>query len=1472
MPRTRAQAVPHDTVLSLYACHDAIFMVSCVLQLCRVLSLKLTSSVVEYLYRQSQLNLVTLSPYNTLSDTFSDTVYLPSPLPEWDDDDDYYLYEEQEVSRTPPAAYVPNPEIERVYEDIETMLANPIVTTPHSPLQTLMYLKEDVKYQLTEFGEQMLSIIQRTKVSSNNRRAPSIEIIRQNVHDQWSGLCTDADWLSLRSIEGEKMETVGVRLSSPGTRGQLVIAHAILKVCSTGVDANEIVHAINEKFGDERFTHLDDTIRRVASEEKEDERCRILHPAAINFVRSVSCMKFRMDSRGQNVYHWQNVEPFTDNFYFVMFAFIKACLEFNGSRNLYELFPFFSSRMIPLLSHIFKVESDPESHDSVFQEVGAPALVNRNQSQSHTLDVDPVDTNPTPSIPVTSSVTNQAPPIMSNVTYPVSSSRMEYTFPILLYDPLVRFNRLCATDGNSEIAERRVAEDFFGELLGAYCANPPRLPQWQSGNIETLVRIKEFVNKLSGVLALHSLRPDLDKDDALEVFNEFVFQKVIENQDNLIGDKKSRKLYFCVLKIGLLIRNTPLRESQRCIGEALIVAASALCFGKTPRQRSNQPSVESRESVSLRMKKYADANQPGKAIRLAKSQGTMPLSDTNVLEQMQSKHPVSAPVSDAILRETMSSFKRGEWDPEEFIISKDMVYETTKKVKKYISAGADGVMPYLLKLFEAEIYRNDRYMDAFTQVINDYAFGSRPWALWNIRLIALNKKHVEELQEGEHMPVRPIAVASALGGIADKIIASQDLKFQSERVKKYLFKHKQFGAGMRDATALVANLVDVNLKRSDRNVALVIDIANAFNSVRRDKLLHIVAAHAPWCFQAYHQMCKRPIPIWSNGERLPFDSCMGVLQGNATSPLLFALLIAEVLKDTKAVAPDSVNMYAYADDIYIVGEPSTVMSTFDVIKGKLEFYNLKVNAEKCELVGYGAGSIAFASRIFPRGEEQENIATHNLSLAFYQLLGTQIGDFNVSHACARFSNGVKQLLEYISPGTALFKYLASMSIDQMLIHHVRSVTLTEDAVDDMERTIKQNLLLEMIPGADELSIDEAPTLRYPLSLGGTGCLDFVFLHKIADLASTASVSSSIKRFNLIEWSDFTRLSPRYLAAARFNYDKDNKPYFMPDAHYQDEDCQHKLVEAVSLNSETKHEFASNLLWLAVNYGQHTQMESYDVEISMATNIVRQKSKLQNILTKRFFELFDYAIKHCRFHPESFISRDALMSQRSVAWSLDATVATWPQRSVANIHSMFDERYMFGYALAGIYQLLFPELREMYASGRCNFCGEKVLDRRSHHYSCSKNHGLVVKLHNNILEKTVDTVRKSGNAHIFNLDKPIPKRKFEEYSDIHRVQLGWTHERYESGESCPNRKERKRPDFAILEASGPKVVVDVMTTSPFTSKDRGHVRAAYFYKKLNKYKTLMTRRSRLWPLRTEEPFGIRCCGNRRRRHARNTISS
>ncbi|KAL0230840.1 hypothetical protein PCE1_003217 [Barthelona sp. PCE] len=382
------------------------------------------------------------------------------------------------------------------------------------------------------------------------------------------------------------------------------------------------------------------------------------------------------------------------------------------------------------------------------------------------------------------------------------------------------------------------------------------------------------------------------------------------------------------------------------------LAASALCFGKTPRQRSNQPSVESLgESVSLRMKKYADANQPGKAIRLAKSQGTMPLSDTNVLEQMQSKHPVSAPVSDAILRETMSSFKRGEWDPEEFIISKDMVYETTKKVKKYISAGADGVMPYLLKLFVAEIYRNDRYMDAFTQVaINDYAFGSRPWALWNIRLIVLlTKKHVEELQEGEHMPVRPIAVASALG-IADKIIASQDLKFLEP------------AAYCRCTCSLGAS-------------KHIIRCAKKANS-------DLVEWRAPL------------IVVWA------------CYRGNATSPLLFALLIAEVFEGYESRSP-------------------------------------------------------------------------------------------------RFSQYVR----------LLFKYLASMSIDQMLIHHVRSVTLTEDAVDDMERTIKQNLLLEMIPGADELSIDEAPTLRYPFVSWWDWLSLFVFLHKIADLASTASVSSSIKRFN-----------------------------------------------------------------------------------------------------------------------------------------------------------------------------------------------------------------------------------------------------------------------------------------------------------------------------------------------------------------------
>ncbi|KAL0230834.1 hypothetical protein PCE1_003211 [Barthelona sp. PCE] len=128
-----------------------------------------------------------------------------------------------------------------------------------------------------------------------------------------------------------------------------------------------------------------------------------------------------------------------------------------------------------------------------------------------------------------------------------------------------------------------------------------------------------------------------------------------------------------------------------------------------------------------------------------------------------------------------------------------------------------------------------------------------------------------------------------------------------------------------------------------------------------------------------------------------------------------------------------------------------------------------------------------------------------------------------------------------------------------------------------------------------------------------------------------------------------------------------------------------------------------------------------------------------------------------------------MSQRSVAWSLDATVATWPQRSVANIHSMFDERYMFGYAFSRYIPIVVPELREIQKKSSLFLFKKKITVLSS---NCTTT----------FLRKTVDTVRKSGNAHIFNLDKPIPKRKFEEYSDIHRVQLGWTHERYESGES------------------------------------------------------------------------------------------
>ncbi|KAL0229723.1 hypothetical protein PCE1_003291 [Barthelona sp. PCE] len=99
-----------------------------------------------------------------------------------------------------------------------------------------------------------------------------------------------------------------------------------------------------------------------------------------------------------------------------------------------------------------------------------------------------------------------------------------------------------------------------------------RLAFRQSGNIETLQRIKEFVNKLSGVLEI----------------------------------KKSYG-FWCPEDWFVNYGNNPLRESQRRIGEGLIVLQLLRYVLQDAEATSVQPSVEALGVCKPRMKKYADA-------------------------------------------------------------------------------------------------------------------------------------------------------------------------------------------------------------------------------------------------------------------------------------------------------------------------------------------------------------------------------------------------------------------------------------------------------------------------------------------------------------------------------------------------------------------------------------------------------------------------------------------------------------------------------------------------------------------------------------------------------------------------------------------------------------------------------------------------------------------------------------------------
>ena len=332
------------------------------------------------------------------------------------------------------------------------------------------------------------------------------------------------------------------------------------------------------------------------------------------------------------------------------------------------------------------------------------------------------------------------------------------------------------------------------------------------------------------------------------------------------------------------------------------------------------------------------------AVRLACSEDVFAEHNSHTLDVLRAKHPPAPPNSDTDTLNCKVPLSIS-------IATKAMIKKAIASFSCGSGAGIDGLLPQHLKDLTDRSAGDGgvALLSALVDFVNLILEGKTPPAVrpifFGASLTALTNKSGD---------ICPIAVGCTLRRLASKCACQNALK----TIPPILTPH-QVGFGIAGGVEAAVHASRVYLTHLPNEKAMLkVDFKNAFNSIRRDKMLKAVKLYVPNLLPFVSSAYSSPsILLWHGAQILSGE---GIQQGDPISPMLFCLTIQELVSSLS-----SEFIVFYLDNGTIGGNLADLQADFQRIEDRGQALGLHLNVNKSELVSYDESAVRDVLSVFP---------------------------------------------------------------------------------------------------------------------------------------------------------------------------------------------------------------------------------------------------------------------------------------------------------------------------------------------------------------------------------------------------------------------------------------------------------------------------------------------------------------------------